>query len=394
MQFHDYKTMKPSDYRGTSESYIRELMMIPACERGRDEADTIRGAIEMGWFGCDRPFYNVYPIAVDLCVKTSLNMKWGDIMFPDRYLCLRFANGHEPLGIKSCLVRVPSNAKQSTNIEFHRSRFRWLPFIKATPLAASITNKQNGDHNVIWSYPGSSIRDEVIGDTLSRGWDSVGLEEFEHARHQTQFIIRLLAFIGLLARGTDLITPAILSKDRDEYDATGDESRRRWLEDRAARRLGRGFDIGRSLEIERASSPHWRSPHLALFHTGRGRSTPVLKVRSGCVVIPKDMSSVPTGYMGAELPGEQPVRQKPFSRTPIPWKLRFRIMRRDNKRCQMCGMTAADGVRLEVDHKVPVAKGGKTVEDNLWVLCQPCNGGKSDSDLHLATAQGGEASGI
>lgn len=61
--------------------------------------------------------------------------------------------------------------------------------------------------------------------------------------------------------------------------------------------------------------------------------------------------------------------------------LRFRILKRDGYRCQICGATAQDGVKLEVDHKVPRAKGGPTVIENLWALCFPCNRGKRDETL-------------
>ena len=57
--------------------------------------------------------------------------------------------------------------------------------------------------------------------------------------------------------------------------------------------------------------------------------------------------------------------------------LRYDILKRDNFRCQICGRTAQDGVTLEVDHKKPIAKGGKTEPDNLWTLCMDCNRGKA-----------------
>ena len=37
-----------------------------------------------------------------------------------------------------------------------------------------------------------------------------------------------------------------------------------------------------------------------------------------------------------------------------------------------------DGVGLQIDHIIPVAKGGKTVPSNLQVLCSKCNGAKKD----------------
>ena len=58
--------------------------------------------------------------------------------------------------------------------------------------------------------------------------------------------------------------------------------------------------------------------------------------------------------------------------------LRYDILKRDNFRCQICGSTAQDGVKLHVDHIVPVSKGGLTTYSNLRTLCDRCNLGKSD----------------
>ena len=70
---------------------------------------------------------------------------------------------------------------------------------------------------------------------------------------------------------------------------------------------------------------------------------------------------------------------EPIKRKPIKPSLRFEILKRDNYRCQMCGVTAKDGAALEIDHITPVAKGGTNDADNLQVLCRECNAGKSDS---------------
>lgn len=59
-------------------------------------------------------------------------------------------------------------------------------------------------------------------------------------------------------------------------------------------------------------------------------------------------------------------------------QLRKRIIRRDNYTCQKCGKYMPDGVGLQVDHIIPISKGGKTVESNLQVLCSKCNGHKSN----------------
>lgn len=58
--------------------------------------------------------------------------------------------------------------------------------------------------------------------------------------------------------------------------------------------------------------------------------------------------------------------------------MRYNVMRRDGFRCCICGATVADGVKLEVDHIIPVSKGGKSTYDNLQTLCERCNRGKRD----------------
>lgn len=58
--------------------------------------------------------------------------------------------------------------------------------------------------------------------------------------------------------------------------------------------------------------------------------------------------------------------------------IRYNVLKRDNYTCCICGATAKDGAKLEVDHIIPVSKGGKTIMSNLQTLCDRCNKGKSN----------------
>lgn len=51
-------------------------------------------------------------------------------------------------------------------------------------------------------------------------------------------------------------------------------------------------------------------------------------------------------------------------------RLRFQIYARDHNRCRRCGRYSDN---LEIDHIVPIAKGGKSTPDNLQSLCPKCN---------------------
>lgn len=63
-------------------------------------------------------------------------------------------------------------------------------------------------------------------------------------------------------------------------------------------------------------------------------------------------------------------------------RLRYIVLREQEGRCQCCGRSAKDGVVLHVDHIIPLSKDwSKRLEkDNLQVLCEDCNLGKSNTD--------------
>lgn len=71
-------------------------------------------------------------------------------------------------------------------------------------------------------------------------------------------------------------------------------------------------------------------------------------------------------------------RRKQLARSKMTDKLRYTVLKRDGFRCKICGRSAEDGVKLHVDHIIPVSKGGETTLDNLRALCEQCNLGKSD----------------
>ena len=67
-------------------------------------------------------------------------------------------------------------------------------------------------------------------------------------------------------------------------------------------------------------------------------------------------------------------------------RLRWEILERDRFTCKACGRSAPD-VKLHVDHKIPIAMGGKTVTENLHTLCVDCNLGKSAKMPSQATME-------
>ena len=49
-----------------------------------------------------------------------------------------------------------------------------------------------------------------------------------------------------------------------------------------------------------------------------------------------------------------------------------------NYRCACCGVADKSRIYFQVDHIVPMNNGGKSVVENLQILCRQCNGTKGD----------------
>jgi 5-methylcytosine-specific restriction endonuclease McrA len=62
----------------------------------------------------------------------------------------------------------------------------------------------------------------------------------------------------------------------------------------------------------------------------------------------------------------------------VPNTLRMSIFVRDKFKCVYCGLSAKDGAILNVDHILPISKGGSNESHNLQTLCRTCNNGKAD----------------
>lgn len=89
----------------------------------------------------------------------------------------------------------------------------------------------------------------------------------------------------------------------------------------------------------------------------------------------KQMYDIATKRIKEKETREYQIREE---RSKMTNSLRYDILKRDGYKCQICGSTAQDGVKLHIDHIIPVSKGGRTVKSNLRTLCDRCNLGKSD----------------
>jgi len=79
-------------------------------------------------------------------------------------------------------------------------------------------------------------------------------------------------------------------------------------------------------------------------------------------------------------------KELPLDADPISPKLRAQALHAAQGRCRMCGNTInRDSITLVIDHKLPRDWGGKTVEENLWAICEGCNHGKKNLFSSMAS---------
>ena len=76
-------------------------------------------------------------------------------------------------------------------------------------------------------------------------------------------------------------------------------------------------------------------------------------------------------------PLTETIELRNISRT-IPRDIQFKVLRRDNQICQICGKNVSDD-DIQFDHIIPWAKGGPTELRNIRLLCSDCNLHRSDS---------------
>jgi 5-methylcytosine-specific restriction endonuclease McrA len=58
----------------------------------------------------------------------------------------------------------------------------------------------------------------------------------------------------------------------------------------------------------------------------------------------------------------------------IPAALKRRVREQTRARCGYCLCSEAlIGMPMEFEHLIPLALGGRTVEENLWLSCRRCN---------------------
>jgi hypothetical protein len=79
-----------------------------------------------------------------------------------------------------------------------------------------------------------------------------------------------------------------------------------------------------------------------------------------------------------------------MTQSHVPLAMRRQIIEDAGTTCGYCHSDEVlMGVSMAIDHIVPIAAGGQTVRDNLWVACRQCNEYKG-AKTHYEDPQSGE----
>ena len=136
------------------------------------------------------------------------------------------------------------------------------------------------------------------------------------------------------------------------------------------------------------------------FQSNQEKLEESLKINEQTTTFAKEQAAQKTMYMQqlnnlvTEISKEKAEKQEIAKRRRVTTKDKENVFKRDNKTCQICGISydfvenlcegLGDYLLLEIDHIQSVAQGGTGAEeDNLQCLCWRCNrkkGGKKTND--------------
>lgn len=221
--------------------------------------------------------------------KISLDMPLKNAELSPRVFAIRFAEGHEPIHGQLTMMAICTCVRWFINEDGRP--------IKALIMEAmSRDEKQNIGIGISWYREEENMRlidDELRLATAAR--KDPGVLEVDSAQHSDsmRFALKAALTLHILADDPSIITPDVLSKDRERYDSETDEAWKQRAVERARRRGIVGWNLGADYEV----CPHYRRPHLGLRYTGKGKSVPRIVPIKGSVVHRSRLTEVPTGYL-------------------------------------------------------------------------------------------------
>lgn len=227
-----------------------------------------------------RPFYRVYPGVLNALFRLGIEkIDISHVRLPVNGLALEFAEGH--------FIQVD-------------------PFEISNLMVAEIGEKQLFIEFVHADGKRGFTKFPRIHQTVLERLETISATE----RDLMTRIMQVVFGVCMIPQSDlDLVKPLVLNRDKEKYEETGDV---KYIE-RAKRNGVHGWEIGRDIPTpeemaafrEQAGepgrkSPHWRTGHFAIRHTGEGRSIPVVRWIKETFVNKDLWKEVPHGYYGKE----------------------------------------------------------------------------------------------
>lgn len=224
---------------------------------------------ELRWHLQVRPYYKVYPSIIPALMKIKLDIECTSLDLPETSICLRFAEQKEPI--------VDGKRLQTMLIYYGKM------FDKCNTL--SIIVELGGRLILMPPFRFWSGRSLNFFTDLCEQSDKINGVTCAYAKP----VVRIATTVLLLANDPQIIEAEVLARDHDKFIETNDP---KYIA-KARRRGVVGWSIGKEFE----SCPHYRRPHLALRHTGKGKTVPRIVPVKGTVVHREKITQVPTGYI-------------------------------------------------------------------------------------------------
>ena len=284
MQFWTYTTVREACKRSGAIEDPEEFYRTAFADAVKMGSGQFFGQLqnERDWEKARRPYYNVWPSIVPMLTRLNLDLDSGLIKLPMPALCVQFPKEKNPFTFDwkgdeipiRCMLMGDMNQGKGISI-----------LIDVGEVMG------NGDVGVpIYTY--RNFRREsgltVEAAILELGPNAMADLGVQIPDPLVMDCVRLGCSLCLLENDPSIISPDVLSKDRDRYEKTGDDK----YVDKAHRRGKVGWDVGRKIEM----IPHYRRPHMALVWTGQGRAVPRVVPRRGSVVHREVVGKVPSGF--------------------------------------------------------------------------------------------------
>lgn len=254
-----------------------------------DESQRLYDAIYGMWINAGAEYYKIYPAIIPSLLRLPSDVNTvASIEVKPRSIGLRFAVGNEPTA-KAHRVVVDDGRIGTKEVDCYLEFIHLSTHPQDGRQRVVLMSRWRGDQNkatlrehhgsvvMYWSDK-ASVNDVSAG--RSKLWDACRAVELKTA-----------AFVMMLEGDKSIVSPEVLSRDAHKWDAAT-ESERSVMVARARRRGKIGFSIGREYE----SMPHFRRPHFAIRHTGKGGAIPKIVPVKASVVHRDTITRVPTGH--------------------------------------------------------------------------------------------------